>query len=40
MLGIVPKSVVVIVSVGTLKLGYPLLLYKDAVPMRLFLVAW
>jgi hypothetical protein len=26
-------------SVGTLKLGYPLLLYKDVVPMRLFLVA-
>jgi hypothetical protein len=26
--------------VGTLKLGYPLLLYKDAVPTRLFLVAW
>jgi hypothetical protein len=27
-------------TIGTLKLGYPLLLYKDAVPMRLFLVAW
>jgi hypothetical protein len=27
-------------SVGTLKLGYPLLLYKDAVPTRLFIVAW
>jgi hypothetical protein len=26
--------------VGTLKLGYPLLLYKNAVPTRLFLVAW
>jgi hypothetical protein len=26
--------------VGTLKLGYPLLLYKDAVPTRLSLVAW
>jgi hypothetical protein len=26
--------------VGTLKLGYPLLLYKDAVPTRLFLVAY
>jgi hypothetical protein len=27
-------------TVGTLKLGYPLLLYKNAVPTRLFLVAW
>jgi hypothetical protein len=27
-------------TVGTLKLGYPLLLYKDAVPSRLSLVAW
>jgi hypothetical protein len=27
-------------TVGTLKLGYPLLLYKDAVPTRLFLVVW
>ena len=27
-------------DVGTLKLGYPLLLYKDTVPMRLLLVAW
>jgi hypothetical protein len=27
-------------TVGTLKLGYPLLLYKDAVPTRLSLVAW
>jgi hypothetical protein len=26
--------------VGTLELGYPLLLYKDAVPTRLSLVAW
>jgi hypothetical protein len=26
--------------VGTLKLGYPLLLYKDVVPTRLSLVAW
>jgi hypothetical protein len=24
-------------TVGTVKLGYPLLLYKDAVPTRLFL---
>jgi hypothetical protein len=27
-------------SVGTLKLGYPLLQYEDAVPTRLSLVAW
>jgi hypothetical protein len=27
-------------TVGTLKLGYPLLLYEDAVPTRLPLVAW
>jgi hypothetical protein len=27
-------------AVGTLKLGYPLLLYEDAVPTRLSLVAW
>jgi hypothetical protein len=27
-------------GVGTLKLGYPLLLYKDAVPTWLSLVAW
>jgi hypothetical protein len=27
-------------TVSTLKLGYPLLLYKDAVPTRLSLVAW
>jgi hypothetical protein len=26
--------------VDTLKLGYPLLLYEDAVPTWLFLVAW
>jgi hypothetical protein len=26
--------------VGTLKLGYPLLLYEDTVPTRLSLVAW
>ena len=26
--------------VGTLKLGYPLLQYEDAVPTRLSLVAW
>jgi hypothetical protein len=29
-----------IVYVGTLKLGYPLLQYEDAVPTRLSLVAW
>jgi hypothetical protein len=28
------------VVVATLKLGYPLLLYKDAVPTRLSLVMW
>jgi hypothetical protein len=28
------------IVVGTLKLGYPLLLYEDAVPTRLPLVAW
>jgi hypothetical protein len=27
-------------AVGTLKLGYPILLYEDAVPTRLSLVAW
>jgi hypothetical protein len=27
-------------TIGTLKLGYPLLQYKDAVPTRLSLVAW
>jgi hypothetical protein len=27
-------------TVGTLKLGYPLLLYEDAVLTRLSLVAW
>jgi hypothetical protein len=27
-------------TIGTLKLGYPLLLYKDAVPTWLSLVAW
>jgi hypothetical protein len=27
-------------TVGTLKLGYPLLLYKNVVPTRLLLVAW
>jgi hypothetical protein len=27
-------------DVGTLKLGYPLLLYKDAVTTRLSLVVW
>jgi hypothetical protein len=27
-------------TVGTLKLGYPLLRYEDAVPTRLSLVAW
>jgi hypothetical protein len=27
-------------TVGTLKLGYPLLQYEDAVPTRLSLVAW
>jgi hypothetical protein len=29
-----------IVFVGTLKQGYPLLQYEDAVPTRLSLVAW
>jgi hypothetical protein len=33
-----PKFVIIIV--GTLKLGYPLLLYEDTVPTRLSLVAW
>jgi hypothetical protein len=27
-------------TVGTLKLGYPLLQYEDAVPTQLSLVAW
>jgi hypothetical protein len=27
-------------TIGTLKLGYPLLLYEDTVPTRLSLVAW
>jgi hypothetical protein len=27
-------------TVGTLKLGYPLLQYEDAVPTRLSLVTW
>jgi hypothetical protein len=27
-------------TVGTLKQGYPLLQYEDAVPVRLSLVAW
>jgi hypothetical protein len=27
-------------TIGTLKLGYPLLLYEDAVPTRLPLAAW
>jgi hypothetical protein len=27
-------------TVGTQKLGYPLLLYEDAVPTQLSLVAW
>jgi hypothetical protein len=27
-------------TIGTLKLGYPLLQYEDAVPMQLSLVAW
>jgi hypothetical protein len=27
-------------TVSTLKQGYPLLLYEDAVPTRLYLVAW
>jgi hypothetical protein len=27
-------------TVGTLKLGYPLLQYEDAVPTRLSLVVW
>jgi hypothetical protein len=31
---------IMISIVGTLKLGYPLLLYKDAVSTRLSLVAW
>jgi hypothetical protein len=36
-----PNGVIIwIEGVGTLKLGYPLLLYKDAVPTRLSLVAW
>jgi hypothetical protein len=30
----------IIYTVGTQKLGYPLLLYEDAVPTRLSLVAW
>jgi hypothetical protein len=31
---------VVYIYVGTLKLGYPLLLYEDPVPTQLCLVAW
>jgi hypothetical protein len=34
------KPLVAKTFVGTLKLGYPLLLYDDAVPTRLSLVAW
>jgi hypothetical protein len=38
---VIPSSLIIIkVTVGTLKLGYPLLLYKDVVPMWLSLVAW
>jgi hypothetical protein len=37
---IVREDVCRIQSVGTLELGYPLLLYEDVVPTQLSLVTW
>jgi hypothetical protein len=35
-----PSNIYLYITMGTLKLGYPLLLYEDAVPARLPLVVW
>jgi hypothetical protein len=40
MLYFVHKSMISRMAVSTLKQGCPLLLYEDAVPTRLSLVAW